>query len=172
LLFAGCYFAPAYKANGSSAHCDTLQFSVSSGSGQIDDLVFRDTILFQSSSQVMMLQGVNGISLDHSAFIGGLRGTGRYPIASGRHVMVAQNVLWGGAGSATSSNGSVVMGSMSSGYPWSGVTNSQCSTQVTMPSGWTANSAWDSQSTLQTSWINTNSPNPTPSYLASAWSSL
>lgn len=171
LKYAGCYFAPSYKANGSSSHCDTIQFS-STGSGGFDDVVFEDTILFQSSSQTLQLATVDTITFDHSAFIGGLRATGRFPIASGRHVMVGQNTLWGGAQDARSLGSTVVMGSINSAVVFTSVTSSVCSTQTALPSGWTVNTAYDGQSTLQTAWMDANSPVPSAAYLASIWAAL
>ncbi|MCC2034044.1 hypothetical protein [Microbacterium allomyrinae] len=89
----GCYVAPAYKAGGSSSHCDTLQTSRSSGSGTHRDLSFEDTVFFQSSSQVLMFENTSSVTLSHVAVLGGLRGTDRYPLAAGRHVMTAENAL-------------------------------------------------------------------------------
>lgn len=95
-------------------------------------------------------------------------------VGSGRHVMVGQNTLWGGAQDAHSSDGTVVMGSINSDVSFgsSGATNSFCSTQTALPAGWTVNTAWNGQSTLQTAWIDENSPAPTTAYLTAAWAAL
>lgn len=168
LLISGCYFAPAYKQNATDAHCDTLQFSGTGGGGVLS-AVIRDSAFFQSSSQVIMAEVVSAFDFQQTAVIGGLRGTGRFPIASDRHVMVGENALWGGALSATASN-TVVMGSINSNYPWSGVTNSRTSSPA--PAGWIDAPEFNGQSTLQTAWINENISNPTPTYLADIWSQL
>lgn len=170
LLFAGHYGAPAYKALGSSSHCDTLQFS-STEAGVTSSVIFKDSIFFQSSSQAIMYGGPQDIQLQHTAIIGGRRGTGRYPIGGDRFVITAENALWGGGAGVASD--SLVMGSISSSFTWSSVTNSVNSPSSGTPaSGWTFDPAYQSQSTPQNTWLDANAPYPTRSYLASAWAAL
>ena len=173
LKFIGSYWAPTYKQAGSSAHTDSLQFS-GTGNGVISNVVFSDSALFQSSNQGIQAGSLSSISFEDSVIIGGQRGTGRYPLASGQAVINSANALWGGAGPATA-DGLIVMGSINSNYSWASVTNSYTptSTGSTPSSGsFTVEPSLAGNTTLQTPWINTYVPNPTDAYLTSIWGDL
>ena len=173
----GCYVAPAYKAAGSSSHCDTVQASRSSGSGGIRNLRFEDSVFFPSSSQVLMMERTSGVSLAHSAFIGGLRGTGRYPIGAGRHVMTAQNTLWGKTTdpvtNATASD-SFIAGSIR-GWNFASASNTVVShTPPTPASGeFTVDDAYAAaDQPLPQGWYDANCPMPDAARLATIWAAL
>ncbi|WP_157525120.1 hypothetical protein [Microbacterium yannicii] len=173
----GCYVAPAYKAAGSSAHCDTLQASRSSGSGGIRNLRFEDSVFFQSSSQVLMMEQTRNVTLAHSAFIGGLRGTGRYPIGSGRHVMTGQNTLWGKTTdqvTGVNAADSFIAGSVQ-GWSFSSVANTVVSHNppAAASGSFTVDATYAPQGTpLPTSWYSANCPMPDAARLASIWAAL
>lgn len=122
LSFIGAYWAPSYKAQGSSAHTDSLQFS-GTGDGAIQDVVIRDSVLVQSTNQGVQSGGVIGLHLQDTVIVGGTSGTGRYPVPSGYTSMTRSNALWGGA-LATSADGLIVIGSINSDYSWDSVTDS------------------------------------------------
>jgi hypothetical protein len=169
LDFLGCYFAPVYKANGSSAHCDTLQFSGTGGS--ITKVLFKDTAFFQSSSQVIMCERLGELTIDNTAMIGGQRAISRYPIAGGRHVMVGQNTLWGGSINAVAKD-SYILGSVSSSHSFDSVTNTIVPQSVGAPVGsgsFTVDSGYAPFDSLPGGWLNTNIPLPDGTRLSTIW---
>lgn len=173
MQFIGCYLAPAYRAVGQDGHCDTWQHSRDQASGGMNNITWKDSILFQSTGQIMQLADTQTINFDHTAFIGGLRGTGRYPLASGRDAIVAQNGLWGSWGSASTLKDSVFMCKFYPGNSFASVQNTvtgMTPVDISVASGsFTINSQFSDMNTQQTAWLNTNSPTPTPAYLASIW---
>lgn len=88
LLIDGCHFRPAYRASGSTAHCDTLQFEVSSGKAggrPIQGLMIRDTALFTSTGQgVIMSPETRDVVIDHVFAVGAAQTASFYPPPRGR----------------------------------------------------------------------------------------
>lgn len=77
VLMDGCYLAPNYKLEGSSAHCDTLQMS---GNSEVfEDVTLRDTAVFASTNAAIITTTPTDLDLVHSAVIGGSSAPVRYP---------------------------------------------------------------------------------------------
>lgn len=176
VTMAGCYVAPAYKPADSSSHVDTLQCS-GEGAGGIRNLTVTDSIFFQSSSQIMQFEDTSGVTLNHVAVIGGLRGTDRYPIAAGQHVMTGQNGLWGGPIAGAVVRDSLVLASISTAWAFASVTNTVVPATppgLSISSGaFTVNSTYASRTTpLGAAWYAANAPMPDPARLATVWASL
>lgn len=174
LRMLGCYVAPSYKPAGSGSHTDTLQTS-RTGSGTHRNLTLRDCVFFQSSSQALMFADTSSVTLDHVAVLGGLRGTDRYPIAAGQHTMTAENALWGGASSVDAAN-SLLLGSISSWWSFSSVTDtvvSQTPSSSVSSGEFTTDSRYaDRTSTMGSDWYAQNCPEPDRSRLSAVWSEL
>jgi hypothetical protein len=170
----GCYVAPSYKAAGSSSHTDTLQTSRSSGTGGIKGLAISDSIFFQSSSQMLQFADTSDVALERSAFIGGLRGVDRHPIADGRHVMTAQNTLWGSAANVRLAD-SLVLGSVTSSWALTSVSGTVVAAPSTtlLPSGFTAAPEYlDRTAPMGAAWYSEFCPLPSRARLAAIWSGL
>lgn len=90
----GCYIAGTYKADGSSAHCDTLQLS---GAGVFQGINFRDSALFGSTNATYITTGATTGSLRHTALIGGFRTALRYPVGADRSQFINGPVAFNGA---------------------------------------------------------------------------
>ena len=179
----GCYVAPAYKVAGSSAHCDTLQTSRSSGAGNVSGISIEDSVLFASSSAVVMAEHTQDVSMIRSAFVGGLRGTGRYPIADGLHLIEGENTLWGQPASqgdlvtgVTASEG-LVLGSIRQSWQFDSVTDT-VTTDVTPPAPSTGSFVVDNATygdqdvVLGQEWYEANCPMPDAARLLQIWSAL
>lgn len=81
LSVRGCYLAPTYKPDDSSAHCDTLQLS---GNADKEGLLLEDTVLFASTNAGFIPSaGATGVVFDHSLLVGGDRMLERYPLPDG-----------------------------------------------------------------------------------------
>ncbi|WP_286795358.1 hypothetical protein [Microbacterium sp. UBA3394] len=172
----GCYVGPAYKPAGSGAHSDTLQ---TSGTGQVSNVSIADSILFSSSSAVFMTQRLSGVALSHSAFVGGLRGTGRYPIATGQHVMTQENTLWGDEDDVTTGvtvDGCLILGNIVY-WQFDSVTDT-VTTDVTPPAAsagaFTVDVATygEQGDLLPQEWYDANCPLPDAARLSTVWSAL
>lgn len=94
VILDGCYFAGNYKANGSSAHCDTLQ---TSGPGVFENIDFRDTALFGSTNATYITTPATSGDIIHSAFVGGMRTANRYPVGADRSQFINGPVTFNGA---------------------------------------------------------------------------
>lgn len=166
----GCYVAPSYKEAGSSAHADSLQ---TSGSGTISGLVFEDSVFFQSSSQILQFANTSGVTLAHSLFVGGLRGTGRYPLAPDRHVMVGQNTLWGSATNVVATD-TLVLGSASSSWRFTAVEDTLIANRTSPAGAFTLDTtSYGTQSTvLPDDVLDALAPYPTAGRMQAVWSSL
>ncbi len=71
LTFSGIYAAPHYKARGSSAHTDTIQFVTTSGNGTISDVVIEDSAVFQSTNQGIIAGNNSGGEIRNTLVVGG-----------------------------------------------------------------------------------------------------
>lgn len=174
LTMSGCYVAPSYKAAGSSSHTDTLQTSRSGGTGGIQDLTFQDCIFFQSSSQVLQLADTSGVVVRRSAFLGGLRGVDRYPIASGLHTMTGQNTLWGSA-AAVSLTDSLILGSVNRGWQITSASGNVVAVASSsgLPAGYSAAPSYvDRTVPMGAAWYAANAPMPDAARLRTIWAAL
>lgn len=180
LTMSGCYVAPAYKASNSDAHSDSLQISRSNGTSRVSNVTFVDTVFFQSSSQVLQFAITDGVTLRRTAVIGGLRGTGRYPISADRHTNEGENALWGAGDSASDVTMAdcVILGSINSSWKFTSISNTVTSKALSSGTavgqgGVTVDPQFASRTTpLPTAWFDANCPLPSPSRLASIWSAL
>ncbi|MDQ1136196.1 hypothetical protein QE410_000995 [Microbacterium sp. SORGH_AS 1204] len=83
----GCYLAPTYKAEGSEAHCDTLQLS---GDEDMDGLLVEGTVLFSSTNAGFIPTAeANNIVFDRSLLVGGDRMLERYPLPDGANAFTS-----------------------------------------------------------------------------------
>ncbi|GMM97537.1 hypothetical protein [Microbacterium sp. MTN4-26] len=179
----GCYVAPAYKVAGSSAHCDTLQTSRSSGAGNVSDISIEDSVFYASSSAVFMAEHTQNVSLVRSAFIGGLRGTGRYPIADGLHLIEGENTLWGQPVSqgdlvtGVAVSGGLILGSIRESWQFDSVAD-VITTDETPPAPATGAFTVDVATygeqgdLLPQEWYDANCPLPDAARLSTVWSAL
>jgi len=134
LKFIGCYGAPNYKPNGSSGHCDTVQFVRTSSSGSFVGTEIIDTALFQSADQGLITANTSGGKIAHSAFFGGATSQLRYPMYPGGDPITLANALWADwSGVAVSDT--IVAGSISSAFRPTSVTNSKSTAGA---NGWSA----------------------------------
>lgn len=180
LAMSGCYVAPSYRSSSSGVHTDTLQTSRSNGTTRVRNLVFADSVFFHSSSQTLQFEFTDNVAISRTAFIGGLRGTGRYPIGSDRYRMTGENTLWGGADGASGVvlADSLVLGSISTNWKFASITNTVTSKPLASGTtvaqgGVTVDAQYASQSTpLPTSWYDTWCPMPSSSRLAQVWAAL
>ncbi|MCJ1706759.1 DUF4082 domain-containing protein [Microbacterium sp. VKM Ac-2923] len=120
LTFSGLYAAPHYKARGSSAHTDTIQFVTTSGDGTITDVVIEDSAVFQSTNQGIIAGNNSGGEFRNTLVVGGKTGQLRYPVYEGGQPVIGANSLhgtWSGLAMDTTS----VAGSVSPYYSFSEV---------------------------------------------------
>lgn len=83
----GCYLAPTYKGEDSSAHCDTLQLS---GNADMDGLLVEGTVLFSSTNAGFIpTADASGIVFDHTLLVGGDRMLERYPLPDGANAFTS-----------------------------------------------------------------------------------
>ncbi|MET0781277.1 MAG: hypothetical protein ABWZ16_07145 [Microbacterium sp.] len=174
LRMSGCYVAPGYKRVGNSAHLDTLQaFQNESTDQTVRNVVIEDSILFQSSNQAIQFQYVNGVTLDHTAVIGGLRGTGRYPIGAGLYVPTAQNTLHGGDARNARLIDSVIYGSISSTWQIAGTSGTivaPASKNTPASGSFTVDPTWTAQNVpLDEAWYANYCPLPDRARLKAIW---
>jgi len=123
LRFSGLYAAPHYKPNGSTDHCDTLQFVTTSGSGTITNVIIQDSVLFQSSDQGIMAGANRGGAITHSALFGGTVGQIRYPMYTGGDPIRLANLLHG-TWSNVSVSDAIVAGTIAPPYTFTQVLRS------------------------------------------------
>jgi len=175
IAMRGCYVGPTYKEAGSGAHCDTLQTSADNNeSSRLSGLILEDSVFFQSSSHVLQFERISGVTLDGIALIGGLRGTGRYPLGADRHRNALEKALSGEA-DAVALRRSSIFGSISSDWKFAAVSDTivSNSSSAAPPAGATFVDTWSDPSTpLPEEWLEQNCPMPSPSRLASLWASL
>lgn len=95
LTFSGIYAAPHYKARGSSAHTDTIQFVTTSGNGTISDVVIEDSAVFQSTNQGIIAGNNSGGEIRNTLVVGGKTGQLRYPVYEGGQPVIGANSLHG-----------------------------------------------------------------------------
>lgn len=158
----GSYFAPVYKRSGSDAHSDTLQFS---GSGPISGINIVDSVLFQSSSQILMCEQLSRLKLSNSLLLAD-QGAARYVINGGRHQIQYTNALWGGSSRSVAEN-SIIIGSVNSAHQFDSVTNSRVSQPT---SARVASGAFTVDSSAVTkAWLDGVSTYPNARFLASIW---
>jgi len=159
LRFTGFYAAPHYKPNGSTDHCDTLQFVTTTGSGTITNVVIEDSVLFQSADQGIMAGGNGGGAITHSAFFGGTTGQLRYPMYSGGDPSRLANLLHG-TWSSVRVTDAIVAGTISPSYTFAEVVDSA---SMAGALGFT------SLGSLTLADIDRLAPMPTTARLASIW---
>ncbi|KQR25018.1 DUF4082 domain-containing protein [Microbacterium sp. Leaf151] len=124
LTLSGLYAAPHYKARGSSAHTDTIQFVTTSGDGTITDVVIEDSAVFQSTNQGIIAGNNSGGESRNTLVVGGKTGQLRYPVYEGGQPVIGANSLhgtWSGLAMETTS----VAGSVSPYYSFSAVEASE-----------------------------------------------
>ncbi len=174
LTMAGCYVAPSYKALGSSGHTDTLQTS-RTGAGTHRNLTFRDSVFFQSSSQAVLLADAFGVTVDHVAVLGGLRGTDRYPIGADQYVMTGENALWGNP-QDVAVTASAILGSIDADCSFASVADSIASkqTSATIASGsfFVDDTFADRTAAMGDAFCDAHCPLPDSGRLATIWSAL
>lgn len=149
LVVRGCYFAPAYKPTGSSAHCDTFQVSCSAST--FTDVLFEDTAVFSSTNVSLIGSGgLTGWDLDHTAVIGGLYGAQyRYPMLAGGDNFTSGTplALNGGNLNGSAVNDTLVLGGMATAWEFDLVSSS--STTDSTPNS-AVSGSWTVDSTLGT----------------------
>lgn len=159
----GCYLAGTYKADGSSAHCDTLQLS---GPGVFENVDFRDCALFGSTNATYITTEYTSGDLIHTALIGGLRTALRYPVGSDRSQFINGPVAFNGAPTNyTASDSTLLTGKVVPVF--TSVTDSK--TAVTAPTP--KSGAWTVDSGLfdTVAKIDAAIPFPTDARLQSIW---
>lgn len=124
LTFSGLYAAPHYKARGSSAHTDTIQFVTTSGDGIMTDIVIEDSAVFASSNQGIIAGNNNGGEIRNTLVVGGKTSQQRYPVYEGGQPVLAANSLHG-TWSDLAMDTSTVAGSVSPSYSFSEVEASE-----------------------------------------------
>lgn len=171
--YRGCYVGPAHKTTGSSAHCDSLQFSAGV---RHDHIEFEDTVVWASTNAAVIGSGdgieANGGSrygkMDHSMFIGSARTLYRYPQLAGEATINSpvgfnsECPLW------EATNESYIFGK---NVPfWTRVTNSYGtqtpSNDASISGGWSI----DASLAPNAAWFDARVPKPTDAYLESIWS--
>ncbi|MBB3158558.1 hypothetical protein FHS07_002254 [Microbacterium proteolyticum] len=124
LTFSGLYAAPHYKARGSNAHTDTIQFVTTSGNGTMTDIVIEDSAVFASSNQGIIAGSNNGGEIRNTLVVGGKTSQQRYPVYEGGQPVLAANSLHG-TWSDLAMDTSTVAGSVSPSYSFSEVEASE-----------------------------------------------
>ncbi|WP_285137089.1 DUF4082 domain-containing protein [Microbacterium sp. lyk4-40-TSB-66] len=124
LTFSGLYAAPHYKARGSNAHTDTIQFVTTSGKGTMTDIVIEDSAVFASSNQGIIAGSNNGGEIRNTLVVGGKTSQQRYPVYEGGQPVLAANSLHG-TWSDLAMDTSTVAGSVSPSYSFSEVEASE-----------------------------------------------
>lgn len=124
LTFSGLYAAPHYKARGSNAHTDTIQFVTTSGKGTMTDIVIEDSAVFASSNQGIIAGSNNGGEIRNTVVVGGKTSQQRYPVYEGGQPVLAANSLHG-TWSDLAMDTSTVAGSVSPSYSFSEVEASE-----------------------------------------------
>lgn len=183
MTMSGCYVAPSYRAAASTVHTDTLQIS-RTGTGRVRGLTMIDSAFFQSSSQALQFEFTDAVTIRHTALIGGLRGTGRYPLAADRYRMTGENALWGGSAAQPDSANdvtladSVILGSISNFWKFTSISNTVTSKPLSggtsvAQGAVTVDTQFASQSTpVPTAWFDANCPMPSSARLEQIWSAL
>lgn len=124
LTFSGLYAAPHYKARGSNAHTDTIQFVTTSGTGTMTDIVIEDSAVFASSNQGIIAGSNSGGEIRNTVVVGGKTSQQRYPVYEGGQPVLAANSLHG-TWSDLAMDTSTVAGSVSPSYSFSEVEASE-----------------------------------------------
>lgn len=124
LTFSGLYAAPHYKARGSNAHTDTIQFVTTSGDGTMTDIVIEDSAVFASSNQGIIAGSNSGGEIRNTVVVGGKTSQQRYPVYEGGQPVLAANSLHG-TWSDLAMDTSTVAGSVSPSYSFSEVEASE-----------------------------------------------
>lgn len=164
----GCYLAPTYKSDDSSAHCDTLQLS---GNSDKEGLVLEDTVLFASTNAGFIPSaGATGVVFDHSLLVGGDRMLERYPLPDGA------NDFTSGLPAAVNAAGSVDQMSAKDSVFVGGVRGTfleveNSRTSAAEPPKATSGSFTSDPSLreIDAEWLETNAPMPTDERLAQIW---
>lgn len=176
--WVGCYAAPLFRPEGSSAHLDTFQM-FGTGGGDYRGLTFIDSALFGSSNCALQLGGGEGdtpyLTLDHSLVVSqAMAVQTRYSPAPVGAVEPYTAQAINGAGEPyelRASNETVVLGSMHV-TEWASVTDSTTShdaAPVNNPSlvgGWVYDSDLVTMTPAQ---LDAICPDPTDTYLAGIW---
>lgn len=167
----GCYLAPSYKADGSSAHCDTLQLS---GNETKNGLLFRDTVVFSSTNAGFIPSGgADGVVFEHSLLVGGDRMLSRYPLPAGANAFTSGlPAAINGAGSVDqmSAVDSTFIGNVRGTFK--SVKNTRVSA-ATPPAATSGKFTSDpSLSSIDADWLETRSPMPTDDRLRAAWAGV
>ena len=176
----GCYLAPAYKSAGSTVHVDTLQTSNSPSRptwyAAHRNLVFRDTIFFQSSNQTLQFENAGPLTFDRTAVIGGQRAFDRYPPDSSRYSSSGENALWGWSPEAATRD-SLLLGSINA---WAftdvvatTVSKPPAAGAVIAQGSFTVDPTYASRTRpMGQRWYDEHCPLPTPSRLRRLWADL
>lgn len=163
VLIDGCYLAGTYKADGSSAHCDTLQLS---GPGVFENIDFRDSAMFGSTNATYITTGATTGKLKHTALIGGFRTALRYPVGADRSQFINGPVAFNGApADYAASDGTLLVGKVVPVF--SSVANSKTAVAAPTPKS----GAWTLDAGLfdTAAKIDAEIPFPTDARLQSIW---
>lgn len=158
----GCYVAPNWKPNGSSAHNDSIQIEAVNGGGAMTNFHYDKTILFRSADQGIQSANTSGGVWTNSAFFGTDVTYLRYPLYPGGDPPTLDNTLNGTWSNIQASN-CVVGGSIGSNYTFTSSVNNRCSVAR---AGWTTDT---SLATMTLAQLDTIAPYPTDARLATIW---
>ncbi|MFZ1250213.1 MAG: Ig-like domain-containing protein [Candidatus Microsaccharimonas sp.] len=170
--YVGCYLAPMHKPAGSSAHCDTLQFSGNSTS--FKNIYFTDTAIFGSTNAALIMTGdgtstsaSDSITFNHALICGGTAATVAYPFLPGAYNTSGPTVGFNSKPTnCVAQNATLILGKIVPTFA-SVSSDSRSSSSAPAPQSgtWTA----DSNLGASQAWFNTNAPKPTDSTLQSMW---
>jgi hypothetical protein len=108
-IFEGMFFAPGWRAAGSSAHQDTLQFEPFGGT--VNNMTFRDNVMFGSRNTALQINALRTALIDHCYIFGKPYCLDRWPMPSGTDGSTAGWAMNGGHGTpALSIKDSAIVG--------------------------------------------------------------
>ncbi len=164
----GCYLAPTYKPDDSSAHCDTLQLS---GNSDKEGLLIEDTVLFASTNAGFIPSaGATGVVFDHSLLVGGDRMLERYPLPDGANAFTSgppAAVNAGGSVDQMSAKDSIFIGGVRGTFLE--VENSRSSAEKPPQATGGSFTSDPSLSDIDAGWLEANAPMPTDDRLKQIW---
>jgi hypothetical protein len=169
----GCYFAPCYKINGATGHCDTIQLSASGSSPNIGTKIINSVVFCSSNQGFIATETPHAqqVIVDTSLFVAGQSRQGyRYPQSSDMYQSTQAYAFVGGAVDITMKK-SIVLGKVSSNHTFTLVENTKVIDNPGAPVASGSFTVDPSLATIPSSDIDAMAPYPAVSRQRALWAS-